>query len=70
MRKSIYRLFKKKETYEIQQPAKFNIARGSIIKNMNNALNMNEIERGLMELSVNHFFHREVLYAGRSIFKW
>ncbi|MGE7987515.1 CamS family sex pheromone protein [Lysinibacillus fusiformis] len=45
----------KKETYEIQQPAKFNVARDSIIKNMNNALNMDEIERGLMGLSVNHF---------------
>lgn len=45
----------KKEVYEIQQPAKVNIARGSIIKNMNNALNINEIERGLMNLSVNHF---------------
>ncbi len=45
----------KKETYEIQHPTKFNIARGSIIKNMNNALNMNEIERGLMELSIHQF---------------
>lgn len=45
----------KKETYETQQPVKFNIARGAIIKNMNNALNMNEIERGLMDLSVNQF---------------
>ena len=45
----------KKEVYEIQQPAKVNIARGSIINNMNNALNINEIERGLMNLSVNYF---------------
>ncbi|KPN95361.1 hypothetical protein AO843_03370 [Lysinibacillus sp. ZYM-1] len=45
----------KKEVYEIQQPANFNIARGLIIKNMNNALNINAIEKGLMDLSVNHF---------------
>jgi len=45
----------KKEVYEIQQPANFNIARGLIIKNMNNALNINVIEKGLMDLSVNHF---------------
>lgn len=45
----------KKEVYEIQQPANFNIARGLIIKTMNNALNINAIEKGLMDLSVNHF---------------
>ncbi len=45
----------KKEAYEIQQPAKSNIARGLMVNNMNNALNINEIERGLMDLSVNHF---------------
>jgi len=45
----------KKEVYEIQQPAKVNIARGLIVKKMNNALNINEIERGLMDLSVSHF---------------
>lgn len=66
----------KKETYEIQQPAKFNIARGSIIKNMNNALNMNEIERGLMELSVSHFstekfYMQEGQYlSGKTISQW
>lgn len=45
----------KKETYEIQQPAKLNVARGLIVSNMNNTLNINEIEKGLMNLSVNYF---------------
>ncbi|EON70876.1 CamS family sex pheromone protein [Lysinibacillus sphaericus] len=45
----------KKEIYEIKQPAKFNISRGLILSNMNNTLNINEIEKGLMDLSVNHF---------------
>lgn len=45
----------KKEVYEFQQPTKSTIARGLIIQNMNNALNINEIENGLMNLSVNHF---------------
>ncbi len=45
----------KKEVYEFQQPAKSNITRGLIIKNINNALNISEIEIGLMDLSANHF---------------
>ncbi|MFJ7406749.1 MULTISPECIES: CamS family sex pheromone protein [unclassified Lysinibacillus] len=45
----------KKETFEIQQPAKLNVARGLIVSNMNNTLNINEIEKGLMNLSVNYF---------------
>ena len=47
--------FQKKEIYEIQQPAKTNISRGLIVSNMNNTLNINEIEKGLMSLSVEHF---------------
>ena len=45
----------KKETFEIQQPAKMNVARGLIVSNMNNTININEIEKGLMNLSVNYF---------------
>lgn len=44
-----------KEIYEIKQPAKVNVSRGLILSNMNNSLNINEIEKGLMKLSVNHF---------------
>jgi protein involved in sex pheromone biosynthesis len=44
-----------KEIYEIKQPAKVNVSRGLILSNMNNSLNINEIEKGLMNLSVNHF---------------
>jgi len=47
--------FQKKEIYEIQQPAKSNISRGLIVSHMNNTLNINEIEKGLMNLSVEHF---------------
>ncbi|MFJ7667319.1 CamS family sex pheromone protein [Lysinibacillus sp. NPDC097195] len=47
--------FQKKEIYEIQQPAKLNVSRGLIVSNMNNTLNINEIEKGLMNLSVEHF---------------
>lgn len=45
----------KKEIFEIKQPAKFNISRGLTLSNMNNSLNVIEIEKGLMDLSVNHF---------------
>ncbi|WP_068984496.1 CamS family sex pheromone protein [Lysinibacillus xylanilyticus] len=44
-----------KEIYEIKQPAKVNVSRGLILGNMNNSLNINEIEKGLMNLSVNYF---------------
>ncbi|MFJ7731470.1 CamS family sex pheromone protein [Lysinibacillus sp. NPDC097231] len=47
--------FQEKKIYEIKQPAKFNVSRGLILSNINNSLNVNEIERGLMDLSVNHF---------------
>lgn len=66
----------KKEVYEFQQPAKSPIARGLIIKNMNNALNINEIENGLMNLSVNHFptekyYMQEGQYLdGKMISQW
>lgn len=45
----------KKKVYEIKQPVKFNISRGLILSNMNNSLNINEIENGLMDLSINYF---------------
>lgn len=45
----------KKEIYEIQQPAKSNVSRGLIVGHMNNSININEIEKGLMNLSVDHF---------------
>ncbi len=45
----------KKQIYEIKQPAKSNVSRGLILSNMNNSLNVNEIEKGLMELSVDYF---------------
>ncbi|MEB2302112.1 CamS family sex pheromone protein [Lysinibacillus xylanilyticus] len=44
-----------KEIYEIKQPAKTNVSRGLILSNMNNTLNVIEIEKGLMDLSINHF---------------
>ncbi|MGG2109084.1 CamS family sex pheromone protein [Lysinibacillus pakistanensis] len=44
-----------RKIYEIKQPAKFNVSRGLILNNINNSLNVNEIEKGLMDLSVNYF---------------
>lgn len=44
-----------KEIYEIKQPAQPNVSRGLILSNMNNSLNVSEIEKGLMDLSVNYF---------------
>lgn len=41
--------------YHIKQPAKFNISRGLIVKNIDNPLNIQEIENGLMELSTKYF---------------
>ncbi|MEK3823013.1 CamS family sex pheromone protein [Cytobacillus sp. FSL W8-0315] len=44
-----------KEMYKVKTPVKFNIARGSIINNIDNPLDINEIELGLMVLSMEHF---------------
>ncbi|MFJ6210400.1 CamS family sex pheromone protein [Lysinibacillus sp. NPDC092081] len=43
------------EIYEIKQPAISNVSRGLILSNMNNPINVSEIEKGLMDLSVDHF---------------
>ncbi|MFE3576129.1 CamS family sex pheromone protein [Lysinibacillus sp. NPDC059133] len=65
-----------KEIYEIKQPAKSNVSRGLILSNMNNSLNVSEIEKGLMDLSVNHFptkkfYMQEGQYLdGKIINKW
>ncbi|MFE4525174.1 CamS family sex pheromone protein [Cytobacillus firmus] len=44
-----------KEMYKVKTPVKFNVARGSIINNIDNPLDINEIELGLMLLSMEHF---------------
>lgn len=44
-----------KDIYEIKQPENSNVSRGLIMKNINNSLNVEEIEKGLMDLSVEHF---------------
>ncbi|TGN30379.1 CamS family sex pheromone protein [Lysinibacillus sp. S2017] len=47
--------FQEKEIYEIKQPAKLNVSRGLTLSYINNSLNVKEIEKGLMDLSINHF---------------
>lgn len=44
-----------KEMYKVKTPVKFNVARGSIINNIDNPLDINEIELGLMLLSMERF---------------
>ncbi|MFJ5564721.1 CamS family sex pheromone protein [Lysinibacillus xylanilyticus] len=64
------------EIYEIKQPAISNVSRGLIVSNMNNSLNVTEIEKGLMDLSVNYFptkefYMQEGQYLdGKTINKW
>ncbi|TDY00709.1 UNVERIFIED_CONTAM: protein involved in sex pheromone biosynthesis [Lysinibacillus xylanilyticus] len=64
------------EIYEIKQPAISNVSRGLIVNNMNNSLNVTEIEKGLMDLSVNYFptkefYMQEGQYLdGKTINKW
>ncbi|MFJ7982090.1 CamS family sex pheromone protein [Lysinibacillus xylanilyticus] len=64
------------EMYEIKQPAVSNVSRGLILRNMNNSLNVTEIEKGLMDLSVNYFptkefYMQEGQYLdGKTINKW
>lgn len=43
------------EIYAIKTPVKFSIARGTIINNIDNPLDISEIEIGLMVLSMDHF---------------
>lgn len=64
------------EIYEIKQPAISNVSRGLIVSNMNNSLNVTEVEKGLMDLSVNYFptkefYMQEGQYLdGTTINKW
>ncbi|WP_427109240.1 CamS family sex pheromone protein [Lysinibacillus xylanilyticus] len=64
------------EIYEIKQPAISNVSRGLIVNNMNNSLNVTEVEKGLMDLSVNYFptkefYMQEGQYLdGKTINKW
>ncbi|MCY9548109.1 CamS family sex pheromone protein [Lysinibacillus xylanilyticus] len=66
----------KQEIYEIKQPAISNVSRGLIVNNMNNSLNVTEVEKGLMDLSVNYFptkefYMQEGQYLdGKTINKW
>lgn len=69
-------LVQEKDIYEIEQPAKFNVSRGLTLSYINNSLNIKEIEKGLMDLSVNHFsttkfYMQEGQYLDKNIIsKW
>lgn len=60
--------------FEILQPAKSNVSRGLILKNINNLLDVTEIENGLMDLSAKHFstskfYMQEGQYLDKNIIK-
>jgi len=44
-----------KEIYRIAEPVKVNIARGAIVNNVDNLVDIKELEMGLMDLSTDHF---------------